>query len=35
MFTFFVLNTIVCAIIGLVLLVLRTKTNSAISCALV
>ena len=33
MFTVFVLNTIVCAIIGLTLLVLRTKSNSVVSCA--
>ena len=33
MFTVFALNTIVCAIVGLTLVVLSTKQNSAISCA--
>lgn len=33
MFTVITLNAIVCAIIGLTLLVLRTKPNSAVSCA--
>ncbi len=33
MYTISVLNTIVCAIIGLTLVVLRTKQNSVVSCA--
>lgn len=33
MFAAVALNTIICAIVGLVLTVLRTKQNSAVSCA--